>query len=60
MATTTMKRSEFRALLKQAKREQDAHEAGYLSHAAMVEAHRLARRQKLLERRDAVRAAGMA
>ena len=51
----TIRRRDFRALLKQAQREQEAEDRGYSSHAAYVLAHRQSRREALLARRDRVR-----
>jgi len=51
MTMTTMKRSDFRALLRQAQREQEAHDGGYPTYADMERAHRAARVAKLRERR---------
>ena len=53
--TITMSRPEFRALLKQAQREQEAPEAGFNTHAQMVQSHRNDRRMALQARRDRVR-----
>lgn len=52
----TISRRDFRALLKQAQREQEAHEAGFTSHAEYVLSHRNDRRMALQARRDRVRA----
>jgi hypothetical protein len=46
-------RSEFRALLRQAQREQAATDAGFVTHADMVAAHRAARVEKMRARREA-------
>jgi hypothetical protein len=52
----TISRRDFKALLKQAQREQEAEDRGYSCHAAYVLAHRQSRRDALLARRDSVRA----
>lgn len=52
MAKTTLPRSEMRSILKQAQREQEADEAGFICHADMVDNHRKVTRQRLLDRRD--------
>jgi hypothetical protein len=56
MAKTSITRSEMRSILKQAQREQEADEAGFLCHADMVEDHRMRTRTRLLSRRDQRRA----
>lgn len=56
MTRTSISRGDFRAILKQAKREQAAQDAGFLTHADQVEDHRAKRREKLQKRREALRA----
>lgn len=51
--TITMNRSDFTAILKQARREQEATDAGFVTHGAMVAAHRISRRAKLHARQEA-------
>ena len=53
MTTITMSRSDFTAILKQARREQEADDAGFVTHAAMVAAHRESRRRTLRARQEA-------
>lgn len=57
MPPIILKRSEFRAILKQAQREESAFRAGYDSHTEMVQAHRAARVAKMREKREARKAA---
>jgi hypothetical protein len=59
MVRTTISRSDFRAILKQAQREQEACEAGFTTHEEMVEAHRRDRQDALKRRRDAVRSSNL-